>query len=454
MQHHEKGDGRVLEYSMAQIAKKRHEKLDKELRQRLVRVYRPFRKIPCFLHRPIESMLKKRKKIPVIIEFEQNGEVSLASVLTKTKQLIQSCAKSRIDRHFSRTFSCSAVLTASTIEKLIDSDCPIRRMYYDKKITTLLNVASPSIHAPQLNELGITGKGIHVAVVDTGIYPHEDLTKPTNRIVTFKDFINDRATPYDDNGHGTHCAGDVAGNGYLSNGKYSGPATEAGVIGVKVLDKSGAGSMSTIVSGIDWCIDHKEEHQIDVISLSLGAPAYASDCNDPLIQMVEKAWDEGMVVCVAAGNFGPEKRTIGSPGNSSKVVTVGAMDDKNTVDRLDDEVASFSSRGPACGEEAKPDLLVPGVDIISLKPRRSRLDKTFKANQVNEGYVSLSGTSMATPICAGVAAIILQANPEYSPDDVKEHLLQASIDRGLPTYAQGAGYLDAEKAVKSIVSEQ
>jgi len=443
----------MLQYSMVQLSKKHHDKFDKALRQRLVSIYRPFRKVPCFLHRPIESMLKKRKKIPVIIEFEQNKDVSLSAALTKTDQLIQSCRRSKIDRHFSSTFSCSAVLTASTIEKIIDGDCHIKRMYYDRKVTALLDVATPSIHAQQLNDQGLTGKGVHVAVVDTGIYPHEDLTKPTNRIVAFKDFINNRNKPYDDNGHGTHCAGDAAGNGYLSDGKYSGPAPEAGIVGVKVLDKSGAGSLSTIVSGVQWCIDHQEEHQIDVISLSLGAEANESDCHDPLVQIVEKAWEIGVVICVAAGNSGPDKRTIGTPGNSSKVVTVGAMDDKNTVDRSDDEVAPFSSRGPACGVEEKPDLLVPGANIISLRSPKSSLDKTLKSNRVAENYISLSGTSMATPICAGVAAIILQDNPEYSPDEVKQQLLKAAVDRELPPYTQGAGYLDAEKTTDASVSE-
>lgn len=439
----------MLQYSMVQLAKKHHEKFDRALRKKLVRQYRPFRRIPCFLHHPIENMLKKRKKFPVIIEYEQNEGVSLSTALRKTDQMIQSCKSSKIDHYFSSTNSCSAVLTASTIEKLIDEECHVKRIYFDRKVKALLDVATPSIHAEELNHQGLTGKDINIAIVDTGVYPHEDLTKPTNRMIAFKDFVNNRGEAYDDNGHGTHCAGDAAGNGYMSDGKYSGPASEAGVIGVKVLDQSGAGSLSTIVSGIQWCIDHKEEHQIDVISLSLGAEADESNCHDPLVQIVEKAWENGMVVCAAAGNSGPDKGTIGTPGNSSKIVTVGAMDDKNTVDRSDDEIASFSSRGPACGVEAKPDILAPGVNIVSLRSSRSQLDKTFKSNRVDKNYVSLSGTSMATPIVAGVAAIILQANPEYSPDEVKQQLLHAAVDWDLPLYVQGSGYLDAERTVKS-----
>lgn len=436
----------MLGFSMIQLIRNHDKKFDKRLRQSLLHLYRPFRRIPCFLHRPIENFLKKFKRYPVIIEFE-NKDVPLSSTVNKTQHVIKSEFRSKLMHQYQSISSCSAVLTASSIEKLMNSDCSIKKISYDRKVTALLDVASPSIHATQLNEQGLTGKDINIAIVDTGVYPHEDLTQPSDRIVAFKDFVNNQTDPYDDNGHGTHCAGDAAGNGFSSNGKYRGPAPEAGVIGVKVLNQIGSGSLSTIVSGVQWCIDNMEEHQIDVISLSLGAEADDSNCNDPLVQIVEQAWAAGMVVCVAAGNSGPDKRTIGTPGISSKVVTVGAIDDQNTVNRSDEVIASFSSRGPACGEESKPDLLAPGVNIISLRAPGSFLDKTAKSGRVDSNYFSLSGTSMATPICAGAAALVLQNNSGISPDQVKQNLLQGSVDRGLPAYAQGEGYLDVQQAV-------
>lgn len=435
----------MLGFSMIELTRNNSNRFNKEMRHRLVNLYKPFRRTPCFLHRPLEKLLKKSKKYPVIIEFEEN-EVNLAS--KKVHELVKSEFRSKIAHDFHSTCSCSAVVTASTIEKLMnDGDCHIKKIYYDREVTALLDVASPSIHADQVNEQGLTGTDINIAVLDTGVHPHQDLTQSTNRIIAFKDFVNNQTEPYDDNGHGTHCVGDAAGNGFSSDGKYRGPAPEAGVIGVKVLDKMGSGSLSTIVSGIQWCIDNKEEHQIDVISLSLGATADESDCNDPLVQAVEAAWESGIVVCVAAGNSGPDQRTIATPGISSRVVTVGAIDDQNTIERSDDEIAPFSSRGPACGVEAKPDLLAPGVNIISLRAPGSFLDKTNKASLVENNYFSLSGTSMATPICAGVAALVLQAYPEYTPDQVKQQLLQSASDLGLPPYDQGLGYLDAEEAV-------
>ncbi|UJL45644.1 S8 family peptidase [Virgibacillus sp. NKC19-16] len=442
----------MLGFSMIQLTRNHSTKFDKELRQSLIHLYKPFRRTPCFLHRPFEKLLKKSKKFPVIIEFEQQDANAAAN---KVHELVKPEFRSKIKQDFQCTCSCSATLTASTIEKLMNDDgCQIKKIYYDREVNALLDVASPSVHAEQLNEQGLTGTDINIAVLDTGVHPHQDLTESTNRIIAFKDFINDRQDPYDDNGHGTHCAGDAAGNGFLSDGKYRGPAPEAGVIGVKVLNRMGSGSLSTIVSGIQWCIDNKEEHQIDVISLSLGAAADESDCNDPLVQAVEAAWESGIVVCVAAGNSGPDQRTIGTPGISSRVITVGAIDDQNTDDRSDEEIAPFSSRGPACGEESKPDILAPGVNIISLRAPRSFLDKTNKSSRVESNYFSLSGTSMATPICAGIAALVLQANPEYTPDQVKQELLQSATDRGLPPYAQGAGYVDAKEAVTLDNNEQ
>ncbi|ASK61088.1 peptidase S8 [Virgibacillus phasianinus] len=438
----------MLGFSMIKLTRQHSEKFDKEMRQRLLHLYRPFRRIPCFLHRPIEKALKKTKKFPIIIEFEQEA-VSLDSSLKKIQDLVKPEFRSQIKHHFQSTSSCSAVVTASAIEKLMINDCSIKKVYYDREVKALLDVASPSIHAQQLNEQGLTGSDVNIAIVDTGIHPHQDLTQPADRIIAFKDFINNKTDPYDDNGHGTHCAGDAVSNGFSSDGKYCGPAPEAGVIGVKVLNQMGSGSLSTIVSGVQWCIDHKEEHQIDVISLSLGAKADESDCNDPLVQIVDKAWESGIVVCVAAGNAGPDQRTIATPGISSKVVTVGAIDDQNTIDRADEEVASFSSRGPTCGEESKPDLLAPGANIISLRAPGSYLDKISKSSRVEKNYFSLSGTSMATPICAGVVALVLQAYPEYTPDQVKQQLMQGSVDRGLPAYVQGAGYLDAQKVINN-----
>ncbi|MFC4619439.1 S8 family peptidase [Camelliibacillus cellulosilyticus] len=426
----------MFDYSIVQLARRKAQQLDREMRRNLVRLYHPFRKVPCFLHRPLDALTKRLKKLPVIVEFER--DVYIAG-LSEVKAI-----KAKIRHTYPRVACCSAKLSIKAIENLLENGSHIKKIHFDRKINALLDVASPSLNVPPLNKTGLTGKGVTVAVVDTGIYDHPDLN---GRIIGFKDFVKNKTDPYDDNGHGTHCAGDIAGDGTASGGKYKGAAPEANLIGVKVLNQLGSGSLSTVMAGVDWCIKNKSEYGIDVISMSLGSDATQSAADDPMVKVVEKAWDSGIVVCVAAGNSGPEAKTIGSPGTSPKVITVGAMDDQNTPDRSDDKVADFSSRGPTIDGVTKPDVLTPGVNIISLRSPGSMLDKTMKKNRVDEDYFSLSGTSMATPICAGVTALILQNNPNLSPDEVKVRLISGAEDWGLDPNTQGYGYVDAMRSI-------
>nr|WP_245831817.1 S8 family peptidase [Oceanobacillus senegalensis] len=417
---------------MIQLVRKNGHKLDKELRHQFVQFYRPFKTIPCFLHSPLERIRKKTKKLPVLIEFEDGCyDMGLNDVKrTRCKEL----------HEFSSLSSCSAKMSVESIEQLLNNHNTIKKIYYDRNVTALLDVASPAIRADQLKQTGLTGKDVNIAIIDTGIHPHEDIQ---GRIVAFQDFINNRSAPYDDNGHGTHCAGDAAGNGAMSGGEYQGPAPEANLIGVKVLDKMGSGSLSTVIAGINWCIENKSLLDIDILSLSLGSDAVESAADDPVVAAVETAWDMGITVVVAAGNSGPTEGTIASPGISQKVITVGAANDNDSIDRSDDSVANFSSRGPTIDGLIKPDLITPGVNITSLRSPNSFIDKTNKGARVDTNYISLSGTSMATPICAGVVAQLLQQNPNLSPDDVKTKLIEASIHMGQPPTSQGNGYLDA-----------
>lgn len=418
---------------MIQLARRNGQKLDRSIRREIVQFYRPFRSVPCFLHNSLEKMRKRTKKLPVIIEFEKD---TFTSGITDVKN-----TKCRSLLEFPSVSCCSTKLSIGNIEHLVENCTHIKKVYYDRKVTNFLDVASPSIHSDQLKQSGLTGKDITIAVIDTGIHPHPDLD---GRIVAFKDFVNDKTAPYDDNGHGTHCAGDAAGNGELSNGKYQGPASEANLVGVKVLNKMGSGSLSTVIAGIEWCIQNKSQEGIDVLSLSLGSDAIESAEDDPVVRAVDMAWDNGMVVCVAAGNSGPAEGSIGSPGISPKIITVGAADDRNSVNRTDDTIADFSSRGPTIDNVTKPDLVTPGVNIISLRSPNSFIDKTNKGARVDTNYISLSGTSMATPICAGVVAQLLQKEPNLSPDQVKERLINACEEIvGQTPNDQGNGYLNA-----------
>jgi serine protease AprX len=255
---------------------------------------------------------------------------------------------------------------------------------------------------------------------------------------------------YDDNGHGTHVAGCIASDGPV----YRGVAPGANIIGVKVLNKLGSGVLSTVIEGVQWCIDNKDKLAIKVINMSLGSAARENYKEDPVCHAVEKAWKSGIVVCVAAGNEGPDPRTISSPGIHPDIITVGAADDKNSENFSDYEVAEFSSRGPTIDGLSKPDVVCPGTDIISLRSPGSLIDKQNKSARVGSEYIALSGTSMATPICAGIAALVLESDAALSPDDVKTILKQTA--RPLPGAAdeniQGKGMAIARSAVNKALS--
>lgn len=425
-------------FSMIQLARKKEKQLDKNLKDKFVQFYRPFRRIPCFFHRPVEYVRKRIKRIPVVFEFDAEN---FSSGIQEVKN-----AKCRSMREFPSISCCSASLPFRQIEHLLESCSHIRRIYFDREIKALLDVATPTLHGDETRESEYTGKDVTIGVIDTGVHPHPDLE---GRITAFKDFINDRQEPYDDNGHGTHCAGDAAGNGQASDGKYKAPAPEANIVGVKALDKRGSGSLSTVIAGIDWCIQNQLKYNIRILSLSLGSPALESAEDDLVVKAVEQAWDCGMTVCVAAGNSGPLPGTIGSPGISPKVITVGAVNDQNTIDRSDDVIADFSSRGPTIDNLTKPDLVAPGVNIISLNAPNAYMNKLNLGTKVDEPYVSLTGTSMATPICAGVVAQLLEKEPDLTPDQVKQRLIEACETIGQSPNTEGNGLLNAKKLLSS-----
>ncbi|WP_233531999.1 S8 family peptidase [Paenibacillus alkalitolerans] len=318
----------------------------------------------------------------------------------------------------------------------------VKRVFVDRKRRINLNVATPSVGASAAQRSGWTGRGVTIAVLDTGIYRHPDLTNPRNRIVAFKDFVNNRRRAYDDNGHGTHCAGDAAGNGFRSGGKYKGPAPEARLAGVKVLNRNGVGLDSTIIRGIEWCLNNRRRYGIRILSLSLGAKAVAPCSRDALCQAVNQAVRRGLVVVTSAGNGGPGIGTIDSPGTSPLAITVGAANDHRTVRTSDDTIPDFSGRGPARGGVSKPDLVAPGVSIISLRAPVSTLDRRFRRSRVGRSYFTLTGTSMAAPIAAGVAAQLLQKFPGSSPGRVKRLLRRNAVALRRSRNVQGSGLVN------------
>jgi serine protease AprX len=263
-----------------------------------------------------------------------------------------------------------------------------------------------------------------------------DATHPDfgERMIAFKDFVEtDNNEPKDPNGHGTHVAGIAVGDGSGSSGRYRGVAPESSLLVGRVLDAAGGGRTSDVMAGIEWAITQGAQ----VINISLGGPPFPGDGTDALSQLCDAAVESGAVICVAAGNLGPGSQTVGSPSAARSVITIGAS--QESPDSGPERVAMFSSRGPTGDGRTKPDLLFPGVGVIS-----ARSAGTTLGDPVNELYISLQGTSQATPMATGTAALLLQANPRYLPEDVKARMIRGA--RALPGYpenAQGQGRGDA-----------
>jgi serine protease AprX len=279
---------------------------------------------------------------------------------------------------------------------------------------------------------GHTGAGVGVAVLDSGIATHTALD---SRVVARVNFVSDEPNVVGDPfGHGTHIAGTIAGNRsaaqYVTSAFAGGTAPAVKLIDVRVLGSYGSGRTSDVIAGIDWVIDNRVRYNIRVINLSLGHPVTEPSATDPLCQAVARAVAEGITVTVSAGNYGltstgaPVLGGITSPGNSPLALTVGSLDTKGTLDPRDDEVAPYSSRGPARYETVvKPDVVAPGTRTVSLEAQNSFLSAHYRqwhiAGNGKNAYMRLSGSSMSTAVVSGGVALLLSAQPSLSPAQVK-----------------------------------
>ncbi len=323
----------------------------------------------------------------------------------------------------------------------------------DTHITAQMNRVSDIIESHWAHEHGYLGQGIGVAVVDTGISLHKDFIESKNRVVAFEDFINGRKEPYDDNGHGTHVAGIIGGNGYSSKGKYTGVAPACNIISVKVLDHRGDGNISDVLAGLQWIIDNRKKYNIRIVNISVGTSTKDSlDENSLLIQGVNAVWDNGIVVVVAAGNNGPGPMSISTPGISRKVITVGSSDDNVTVEVFGNRAKDYSGRGPTPYCIKKPDIVAPGSNIISCNISRYLLRGRNGGIHYNSAenpmmYTIKSGTSMATPVVSGAVALLLSAYPNLRNREVKLMLRNSAVDLGQHWEKQGWGLLNARKLI-------
>lgn len=301
--------------------------------------------------------------------------------------------------------------------------------------------------------------GMSVAIIDSGIAPHADL--PLSRIRAYKDFVTGGTTPVDKCGHGTHVAGIVAGSGAHSNGAYAGIAPDVDIVALRVLGDDCSGNTSDVIDALEWIARHHATYHIKVVNISLGHAVLESIFTDPLVQAVERLSRKGVAVVTAAGNKGINPATgnpgyggVGVPCNAPSAICVGSLDTRGSPEFADDAVSDSSSRGPTRFDLlAKPDLLAPGVNIVSLAAKGSRLFQEFPELRLpgshgKSEYFTLSGTSMASPAVAATAVLLLRQNKQLAVNTLKVALQFTS--RLLPltdVLTQGAGALNIPGAL-------
>ncbi len=364
-----------------------------------------------------------------------------------------------------------------------------------RPVQRTLDITDATVAANIAWNYGWNGSGVGVAIIDSGIYAQDNDFKNAagqSRVVYSESFI-DGLDASDQYGHGTHVAGIVGSAGRDSSGTgfsrtFKGVAPGVNLINLRVLDANGAGTDAAVIAAIQRAIQLKNAYNIRVINLSLGRPIYESYTLDPLCQAVEAAWKAGIVVVTAAGNSGRDNSlgtkgygTIIAPGNDPYVITVGAMNAKGTTYRWDDQIASYSSKGPTLVDHiVKPDLVAPGNNIVSVLAPNSTLATQYPQTLVpnnyyetglvtgnSSNYLRLSGTSMATPVVSGAAALLIQQNPSITPDQVKARLMKTasksfslyttafdlwslfSFSNQSDIFTIGAGYLDINAALNN-----
>ncbi len=375
-------------------------------------------------------------------------------VIVQYKQVPQSAQEGRVQHLGARlnhrlgmVKGIALTIPVSALPAL-EADPEILSVSVDHPMKGLDDTTDVVTGAPSAWTAGLNGSGITVAVIDSGINDtHPDLldsTESHSRVLYHQDFTgtqntNSNGGKYDLYGHGTHVAGIIGGNGYLSSGNYSGIAPNVSFVDLRALDLYGAGTDSTVIAAIQEAIALKNTYNIRVINLSLGRGIFVSYAQDPLCQAVESAWKAGIVVVVAAGNYGRVSLngsngfgTITAPGNDPYVLTVGAMKSNGSTSQSAETLASYSSKGPTTYDHVvKPDIVAPGNDVVSLAAPGATLESLFPAelatgNDGRNDYFTLSGTSMATPAVSGAVALLLQQNSGLTPDQVKARLMKTT----------------------------
>ena len=398
-----------------------------------------------------------------LIAFEQRETAARSRIILPGTPAEVAAIAQRHNLKILRTLGPSGAVLAANSDELTElaSDVDVESLTGDVLVTTSMSISNKSTAADQVRAgvaggllgLGsvppVNGSGIRVAVLDSGIAPHPALA---GKVVKNISFVTGDPSTDDAYGHGTHVAGIIAGAPTSITSLYNGGiAPGAQLVNVRVLGDDGVGNTSDVIAGIDWVIANKARYNIKLMNLSLGHAVTEPVAFDPLCAAVERASRAGIIVIVAAGNAGklpdgtPVLGGIASPGNSPFAITVGATNTFGTPSRDDDEVTTYSSRGPTkYDNNAKPDLAAPGNKIVSLEAPNSYIATHYPSEHIagsgNNAYLRMSGTSMSAPMVTGAAALLLQAQPTMTVAQVKFELQSGStymIDAGV--YGAGAG---------------
>jgi serine protease AprX len=294
---------------------------------------------------------------------------------------------------------------------------------------------------------GWTGRGVGVAVIDTGVSPVGDLA---GRVVHSEDFSGER-DGIDRFGHGTFIGGLIAGSGAASLGAVRGVAPDANIISLKIAGRDGSADVTHVLAALQWAVSFKDVYNIRVVNLSLGTDSTQDYRIDPLNQAVERAWQAGIVVVVSASNHGPAAGTISKPADDPYVITVGAVNDHTTPGTGDDTVAGFSGAGPTRSNGlTKPDIAAPGASLVSTRAPGSTADVNHPEARIGTDYFKGSGTSFSAGVVSGTAALILGRNPALTPDQVKARMTDTARAGAVTDPNRvGAGWLDALAATAS-----
>ena len=326
-----------------------------------------------------------------------------------------------------------------------------RRMKFEEfsydETTTASNFAV-STQASTAWASGNLGAGVGVAVLDTGISAMNDFA---GRVVHGPDLSGEGNTN-DSYGHGTVMAGAIAGSGADSagnrNGAYTGVAPKATLVSVKVAGRNGVVDVSTVLQGMHWVSAYKDQFNIRVLNLAWGTPSTQSPSVDPLNYAVQRLWKQGIVVIAAAGNSGPGATTITKPGDDPMIITASAYDDKQDTNLSNDSVPAWASRGPTAQGLVKPDFVVPGRTVITTRSFGSFVETQNPKALIAPSYIKGSGTSQATAVTSGLAALLVAARPSLTPDQVKGLLRSTALPMpGLPATDQGAGRVQLAAAL-------